>query len=332
MKLLHSKISYIILFLLIISIVLIINILKNNKVNDISINFFASGNLENMSCLSLYINDENKDDEYSFDSGISWQKSNYGALYQNGENTILVRNNQKEIIFNKKVNINYLTNNGPMIKMDFDASINNKNEKELLKGISASSNGKNILSKVKTNILESSYNKALVSYLVEDNDNVCYLLRNVFITNNEENTVISNKWQWPTQKPYKISRIYGKYNGKMHNGIDIYGLKRGTPIYAARDGQVVVITSNSSSGYYVTIKHDNGYYTRYAHMQNVAGNDKLNLVSSATKYVSIGDRIKANDIIGEIGSSGNSTGLHLHFEIWDGKPYESNSYDPLKFY
>ena len=85
-------------------------------------------------------------------------------------------------------------------------------------------------------------------------------------------------------------------------------------------------------GYYVTIKHDNGYYTQYGHMQNTNGNDKAGGVGSATKYIKIGQRVSAHQVIGEMGSSGNSTGVHVHFEIWDGVPYQANSYNPLLFY
>ena len=114
--------------------------------------------------------------------------------------------------------------------------------------------------------------------------------------------------------------------------MDICGIGRGSPVYAARDGVVYDINSNASSGYYITIKHDNGYYTRYAHMQNTNGNDRLGLTSSAYKYVNIGQRVKGHDVIGEVGSSGGSTGVHLHFEMWDGIPYQSQSFNPRSFY
>ena len=140
------------------------------------------------------------------------------------------------------------------------------------------------------------------------------------------------EWSWPTNFPYMISSRYGWRWGRLHSGVDIYGTGRGSPIYAARDGVVYSITSNSSSGYFVIIKHDNGYYTRYAHMQNIDGNDRLGGVGSATKYIYVGQRVRAHDLIGEMGSSGGSTGVHLHFEIWDGVPFSSQSFDPLLFY
>ncbi len=140
------------------------------------------------------------------------------------------------------------------------------------------------------------------------------------------------EWLWPTNFPYMISSRFGWRWGRMHRGVDICGTGRGSPIYAARAGVVTDIKSDSSSGYYVIIKHDNGYYTRYAHLQNTNGNDRLGLTNSATKYVYVGKRVNAHDVIGEMGSSGGSTGVHLHFEIWDGVPFVAQCFNPLLFY
>ena len=141
------------------------------------------------------------------------------------------------------------------------------------------------------------------------------------------------EWLWPTNIPYIISSRFGWRWGKLHRGVDICGTGRGSPIYAARAGVVTAVDSNSSMGYYVRIKHDNGYYTQYGHMQNTNGNDKLGGVGSATKYVHEGQRVSAHQVIGEMGSSGHSTGVHLHFEIWDGVPYQNgNCFNPLLYY
>ena len=141
------------------------------------------------------------------------------------------------------------------------------------------------------------------------------------------------EWSWPTNFPYTITSRYGYRWGKLHAGIDIYVGGRGSPIYAARAGVVTDISSNGASGFYVTIKHDNGYYTRYAHMQNTAGNDSLRGTNSATKYISVGQRVSAHQVIGEIGSSGGSTGPHCHFEIWNGPPWGGGqTFNPLLFY
>ncbi len=140
------------------------------------------------------------------------------------------------------------------------------------------------------------------------------------------------EWLWPTNFPYIISSGYGWRWGALHRGVDICGTGRGSPIYAARAGTVVNITYHYSLGYYVTIRHENGYYTQYGHMQNIKGNDYGGSLGSATKYISIGQYVSAHQVIGEMGSSGGSSGVHLHFEIWDGPPYQANSFNPLLFY
>ena len=164
---------------------------------------------------------------------------------------------------------------------------------------------------------------------IEQNGKKCYLLREIGF---DSKVAIDNNWLWPTNTPHCISSSYGWRSGRMHYGIDITGPGRGSPNYATRAGEVYAITSNSSSGFYVTIKHNNGYYTRYAHMQNTNGNDSLKGTSSATKYIKVGQRVKTHQIIGEMGSTGNSTGVHLHFEIWNGVPFSSQSFDPIMFY
>ena len=140
------------------------------------------------------------------------------------------------------------------------------------------------------------------------------------------------QWEWPTKYPYIISSRFGWRWGKLHKGVDICGTGRGSPIYAARAGEVVKATYHSSLGYYVMIKHDNGYYTQYAHMQNTNGNDKAGGTGSFTKYIQVGQRVQAKQVIGEMGNSGNSFGVHLHFEIWNGVPYQAQCFNPLSFY
>ena len=92
--------------------------------------------------------------------------------------------------------------------------------------------------------------------------------------------------------------IYG-YE-KMHNGVDLAGVT-GTPIYAARSGTVTTATYGSSGGYYVNISHGDGFSSIYLHMTHY--------IVSAGQYVTQGQ------VIGYMGSTGASTGPHLHFGI-----------------
>ncbi len=143
------------------------------------------------------------------------------------------------------------------------------------------------------------------------------------------------RWVWPTKIPYIISSRYGWRWGKLHEAIDICGTGSGSPIYAARDGTVYRMGWMKSGGWFIELKHDNGYYTNYLHMLNTDGNSNYyaNGKPSSAKYVSVGDYVSAGTRIGDMGNSGTSSGTHLHFGIWKGKPYAGGqSYNPLLFY
>jgi murein DD-endopeptidase MepM/ murein hydrolase activator NlpD len=89
---------------------------------------------------------------------------------------------------------------------------------------------------------------------------------------------------------------------KRHNGID-FGARTGTPIFAAGDGIVVRSSWFSSYGNYVKIRHNNGIETAYAHMSRYA------------KGLRTGSKVKQGQIIGYVGTTGRSTGAHLHYEV-----------------
>lgn len=98
---------------------------------------------------------------------------------------------------------------------------------------------------------------------------------------------------------YRIHPIYGDW--RFHYGVDL-SAPSGTPIYATRSGVVSVATYDSSAGYYVNINHQDGFTSRYLHM---------------THYVvSPGEYVYAGQVIGYCGSTGASTGPHLHFSIY----------------
>ena len=97
---------------------------------------------------------------------------------------------------------------------------------------------------------------------------------------------------------YRIHPITG--TRKLHSGVD-YAAPHGTAIYAAEDG--VVLTSGwiNGYGYTVTVNHGGGYVTLYAHCSKL--------------LVSAGQKVSAGQTIAKVGSTGNSTGNHLHFEV-----------------
>jgi murein DD-endopeptidase MepM/ murein hydrolase activator NlpD len=98
---------------------------------------------------------------------------------------------------------------------------------------------------------------------------------------------------------YRVHPITGAY--KMHTGVDIAASK-GIPVLAAESGTVITVKKLSTGyGYYVMINHGSGIVTLYAHMSAI--------------YVSVGDSVSRGTQIGAVGSTGSSTGPHLHFEV-----------------
>lgn len=97
---------------------------------------------------------------------------------------------------------------------------------------------------------------------------------------------------------WRVHPIWGDY--RFHSGVDL-ACSEGTPIYATRSGQVTSASWNGSMGYYVSINHGDGYSSIYMHMTHY--------VVSSGEYVSQGE------VIGYVGSTGDSTGDHLHFGI-----------------
>ncbi len=89
---------------------------------------------------------------------------------------------------------------------------------------------------------------------------------------------------------------------RMHTGVD-YGAPRGTPIVAAGDGTIDFADRKGGYGNYIRIRHANGYATAYGHMTRFASGSKP------------GARVKQGQVIGYVGSTGRSTGPHLHFEV-----------------
>ncbi|MCL2408552.1 MAG: peptidoglycan DD-metalloendopeptidase family protein [Oscillospiraceae bacterium] len=102
--------------------------------------------------------------------------------------------------------------------------------------------------------------------------------------------------------PFGVRRhpVFG--TNRMHNGIDI-GAPHGRNVFAADSGSVIISRHNASFGNYIVIAHggDNRMTTLYAHL--------------STRSVSVGDTVSRGQVIGRVGSTGISTGPHLHFEV-----------------
>jgi hypothetical protein len=109
-------------------------------------------------------------------------------------------------------------------------------------------------------------------------------------------------------RQYSISSEYGlrasPFTGTIenHQGLDIPAIL-GTPAMATADGTVVLVGQSGGYGNFVIIKHDDKYSTVYGHLNNFAS------------MAQVGAKVKRYDIIGYVGSTGRSTGNHLHYEV-----------------
>jgi len=132
---------------------------------------------------------------------------------------------------------------------------------------------------------------------------------------NENGAVLIEKYM---QKPLKHVRITSPFSKrrfhpvlkrwKAHHGTD-FGAKRGTPILAAADGKVIFAGWNGGYGKVVKIQHKDGYMSLYAHQSRIKA--KIN------------EAVQSGEIIGYVGSTGRSTGPHLHFGLYkDGRPLD----------
>jgi murein DD-endopeptidase MepM/ murein hydrolase activator NlpD len=118
-------------------------------------------------------------------------------------------------------------------------------------------------------------------------------------------------FQWPAAG--KLTSRFGRRWGRMHKGIDIAG-PIGTPIIAAADGTVTVAGWSSGYGKLIELRHSDGTITRYGH------NSQLS--------VGVGQVVRQGQQVAEMGSTGHSTGSHVHFEI---HPTGGSAVNPIAY-
>ena len=111
---------------------------------------------------------------------------------------------------------------------------------------------------------------------------------------------------WPVNSRYITSTVGGRESpggigSTNHKGTDIGRVGYNSSVYAAKAGQVIISEYSSSYGHYVVVYHGPGNSTLYAHM--------------SSRKVSVGQQVKQGDVLGITGSTGHSTGPHLHFEV-----------------
>lgn len=141
---------------------------------------------------------------------------------------------------------------------------------------------------------ESTYNQLIEKYK--------QTITELEETNNELRHIPT---AWPTNSS-KITSEFGvrtdpfNYSSAFHTGIDIEG-NRGAPVYAGADGIVVLAEYYGGYGNAIIIRHSNTHKTLYGHLSKIK--------------VQVGDQVKKGEMIGLVGSTGRSTGPHLHYEV-----------------
>ena len=143
-------------------------------------------------------------------------------------------------------------------------------------------------------VSEEVINEAVDEIVVVGAKNVVYVGNNTY-------------WAWPTTKPYRFSSMYGYRRdpvtgaaGAMHRGVDIVGTKSDN-IFAIQSGTVVDSGYSGSMGNHVDIDHGNGYTSIYMHLKS--------------RIAKVGEKVEKGQLIGIMGSTGKSTGKHLHLAI-----------------
>ncbi|HBI1676944.1 TPA: peptidoglycan DD-metalloendopeptidase family protein [Enterococcus faecalis] len=130
-------------------------------------------------------------------------------------------------------------------------------------------------------------------------------------------------WMNPVRSTYTITQEWdeiGYGTTVIHGGIDIASVPAGSkpPVYVARSGTVETVTYDGTGGNYVVIKHGDGYWTYYGHLNSVD--------------LAVGDKVTTNSRVGIMGSTGLAYGVHLHFEVWKGAQWQRiNPRDVINF-
>lgn len=144
-----------------------------------------------------------------------------------------------------------------------------------------------------------------------------YVENNTYVGGGSVSSVLGG-WQLPYTN-YVVTSKFGEVrsSGSRHKGVDLVG-QGSKHIYPINSG-TVVHGGNDPNGYgnYLIVKHDDTYWSLYAHMSSM--------------YVKIGQSVDKTTILGVEGSTGHSTGSHLHLEVRKGSNSSSSAIDPMQF-
>ena len=188
-----------------------------------------------------------------------------------------------------------------MAEAEFHRLFSFKSKEKVLENIDASDKGSIDVDNLKQQIMLS----------LETVDEIKDYLRK------QHDRYVSIPKGWPVRGGHITSSFGNREHPRrgdrqFHTGIDI-AADSGRPVTATADGVVSFANWSGGSGNLVAIEHGFGFSTYYAHNQKLS--------------VRIGQMVKRGDVIGYVGSTGNSTGPHVHYEVWkDGKPMNPSGY------
>jgi len=184
---------------------------------------------------------------------------------------------------------------------DFQKLFSFKSKEKVLESIDTSDTGSIDIDNLKKQIMTSSETISEIrEYLRKQHDHY-----------------VSTPKGWPVDGGHITSFFGGRDHPRsgdhqFHTGVDI-AAESGWPVKATADGVVSFADWSGGSGNLVAIEHGFGFSTYYAHNRRLS--------------VRIGQTVKRGDVIGYVGSTGNSTGPHVHYEVWkDGKPMNPSGY------
>lgn len=164
----------------------------------------------------------------------------------------------------------------------------------------------NELADIKANLNEALDEAEIIAAEVQAQEELIAEIIRLEAEKVASDSAYTGAFTWPVPSSKRVTSDYGPRKSPTagassnHKGIDI-GAPTGDNIVAAAPGKVTVSRYSSSAGYYITIDHGGGLYTVYMHCSKLLAN--------------VGDQVAAGDVIAKVGSTGISTGPHLHFGV-----------------
>ena len=163
LKIVTNYVITIVFVLLVIGIFLYIEFFYKSK---LSLNIYNEGSLASDGCVSVSVDPIKNAYEYSFDGGLTWQKSNYGVFYENGTKTVMARNSKGDTIAKTEIEIDSIIDGSPVIMLDQDKKVFSK--ESILQGVTAKGEGLDLSAYLEAKVTEEKGSYIVVNYSVYD--------------------------------------------------------------------------------------------------------------------------------------------------------------------